>query len=206
MNCFQCANNILITVFSWIQHKHSYSLDPHKTDMNLKPDKDQFQCSLLEGLVSSGPTKVRFSSFKIHSLSFTDFARPPCVLGPFPWCPVNLFVLPTIAQLPPFLLAFGYSLRDQDQATTTILSATSTLLVWTLSLHLTVLHPFFLEPNAYRSMVGRAVNSTQLAQDYTKLRTLLQSVRYYHRAHLYGPNAGRPRKNAILLLDGWVGK
>ncbi|TKS85602.1 Inactive heparanase-2 [Collichthys lucidus] len=60
------------------------------------------------------------------------------------------------------------------------------------------------EPNAYRSMVGRAVNSTQLAQDYNKLRTLLQSVRYYHRAHLYGPNAGRPRKNAILLLDGWV--
>uniref|UniRef100_A0A8D0A3T3 Heparanase 2 (inactive) n=1 Tax=Sander lucioperca TaxID=283035 RepID=A0A8D0A3T3_SANLU len=58
------------------------------------------------------------------------------------------------------------------------------------------------EPNAYRSMVGRAVNSTQLAQDYTKLRTLLQSVRYYHRAHLYGPNAGRPRKNSILLLDG----
>ncbi|KAF3708241.1 Inactive heparanase-2 [Channa argus] len=59
------------------------------------------------------------------------------------------------------------------------------------------------EPNAYRSMVGRAVNSTQLAQDYTKLRTLLQSVRYYHRAHLYGPNAGRPQKNAILLLDGY---
>ncbi|TNN75287.1 Inactive heparanase-2 [Liparis tanakae] len=58
------------------------------------------------------------------------------------------------------------------------------------------------EPNAYRSMVGRAVNSTQLAQDYVKLRTLLQSVRYYHRAHLYGPNAGRPRKNAVLLLDG----
>ena len=65
-----------------------------------------------------------------------------------------------------------------------------------------VLHLLFPEPNAYRSMVGRAVNSTQLAQDYTKLRTLLQSVRYYHRAHLYGPNAGRPRKNAILLLDG----
>uniref|UniRef100_A0A3P8V3H8 Heparanase 2 (inactive) n=1 Tax=Cynoglossus semilaevis TaxID=244447 RepID=A0A3P8V3H8_CYNSE len=56
-------------------------------------------------------------------------------------------------------------------------------------------------PNAYRSMVGRAVNSTQLAQDYAKLRTLLQSVRYYHRAQLYGPNVGRPRKNAILLLD-----
>ncbi|XP_030604124.1 inactive heparanase-2 isoform X2 [Archocentrus centrarchus] len=60
------------------------------------------------------------------------------------------------------------------------------------------------EPNAYRSMVGRAVNSTQLAQDYTKLRTLLQSVRFYHRAHLFGPNAGRPRKNAILLLDGFM--
>ncbi|XP_058508195.1 inactive heparanase-2 [Solea solea] len=60
------------------------------------------------------------------------------------------------------------------------------------------------EPNAYRSMVGRAVNSTQLAQDYAKLRTLLQSVRYYHRAQLYGPNAGRPRKNAILLLDGFM--
>ncbi|XP_028279218.1 inactive heparanase-2 [Parambassis ranga] len=60
------------------------------------------------------------------------------------------------------------------------------------------------EPNAYRSMVGRAVNSTQLAQDYIKLRTLLQSVRYYHRAHLFGPNAGRPRKNAILLLDGFM--
>ncbi|TMS04855.1 Inactive heparanase-2, partial [Larimichthys crocea] len=67
-----------------------------------------------------------------------------------------------------------------------------------------VLHLLFSEPNAYRSMVGRAVNSTQLAQDYNKLRTLLQSVRYYHRAHLYGPNAGRPRKNAILLLDGFM--
>lgn len=57
------------------------------------------------------------------------------------------------------------------------------------------------EPNAYRSMVGHAVNSSQLAQDYSKLRTLLQSVRYYSRAQLYGPNAGRPRKNALLLLD-----
>ncbi|XP_056147995.1 inactive heparanase-2 [Lampris incognitus] len=62
------------------------------------------------------------------------------------------------------------------------------------------------EPNAYRSMAGRAVNSTQLAQDYAVLRNLLQSVRYYHRAHLYGPNAGRPRKNAILLLDGFMKK
>ncbi|XP_028982789.1 inactive heparanase-2 [Betta splendens] len=60
------------------------------------------------------------------------------------------------------------------------------------------------EPNAYRSMVGRAVNSTQFSQDYAKLRTLLQSVRYYQRAHLYGPNAGRPRKNAVLLLDGFM--
>ncbi|XP_041715408.1 inactive heparanase-2-like [Coregonus clupeaformis] len=60
------------------------------------------------------------------------------------------------------------------------------------------------EPNGYRSMVGQTVNSTQLANDYTLLRTLLQSVRYYSRAHLYGPNAGRPRKNAILLLDGFM--
>ncbi|KAJ0067170.1 hypothetical protein NL108_012889, partial [Boleophthalmus pectinirostris] len=60
------------------------------------------------------------------------------------------------------------------------------------------------EPNAYRSMVGRAVNSTQWAQDYTKLRTLLQSVRYYNKAHLYGPNVGRPRKNALLMLDGFM--
>ncbi|XP_033835678.1 inactive heparanase-2 [Periophthalmus magnuspinnatus] len=60
------------------------------------------------------------------------------------------------------------------------------------------------EPNAYRSMVGRAVNSTQWAQDYAKLRTLLQSVRYYNKAHLYGPNVGRPRKNALLMLDGFV--
>ena len=50
-------------------------------------------------------------------------------------------------------------------------------------------------------MVGRSVNSSQLVQDYGVLRTLLQSVRYYHRAQLYGPNAGRPRKNAIVLLD-----
>ncbi|CAL1578004.1 unnamed protein product [Knipowitschia caucasica] len=60
------------------------------------------------------------------------------------------------------------------------------------------------EPNSYRSLVGRAVNSTQWAQDYTKLKTLLQSVRYYHKAHLYGPNVGRPRKNALLMLDGFM--
>ncbi|KAK1791115.1 hypothetical protein P4O66_002148 [Electrophorus voltai] len=60
------------------------------------------------------------------------------------------------------------------------------------------------EPNGYRTMVSRSVNSTQLAQDYILLKTLLQSVRYYSRASLYGPNIGRPRKNAILLLDGFM--
>ncbi|GAA6080078.1 inactive heparanase-2 [Tachysurus ichikawai] len=58
------------------------------------------------------------------------------------------------------------------------------------------------EPNSYRTMVARSVNSSRLAQDYIMLKTLLQSVRYYNRANLYGPNIGRPRKNAILLLDG----
>ncbi|XP_076830851.1 inactive heparanase-2 [Brachyhypopomus gauderio] len=60
------------------------------------------------------------------------------------------------------------------------------------------------EPNGYRTMASRAVNSTRLAQDYVLLKTLLQSVRYYSRAGLYGPNVGRPRKNAILLLDGFM--
>ncbi|KAL6487234.1 hypothetical protein MHYP_G00038600, partial [Metynnis hypsauchen] len=60
------------------------------------------------------------------------------------------------------------------------------------------------EPNSYRTMVARSVNSTRLAQDYILLKTLLQSVRYYSRASLYGPNIGRPRKNAILLLDGFM--
>lgn len=61
---------------------------------------------------------------------------------------------------------------------------------------------FLVEPNSYRTMVARSVNSSRLAQDYILLKTLLQSVRYYSRANLYGPNIGRPRKNAILLLDG----
>ncbi|XP_065152120.1 inactive heparanase-2 [Paramisgurnus dabryanus] len=60
------------------------------------------------------------------------------------------------------------------------------------------------EPNGYRMMTARSVNSSRLAQDYILLRTLLQSVRYYNRANLYGPNIGRPRKNAILLLDGFM--
>lgn len=58
------------------------------------------------------------------------------------------------------------------------------------------------EPNSYRTMASRSVNSSRLAQDYALLRTLLQSVRFYSRANLYGPNVGHPRKNAILLLDG----
>ncbi|KAG7462472.1 hypothetical protein MATL_G00185200 [Megalops atlanticus] len=60
------------------------------------------------------------------------------------------------------------------------------------------------EPNSYRTMVARTLNSSQLAQDYIQLRTLLQSVRFYSRASLYGPNIGRPRKNAILLLEGFM--
>ncbi|RXM36010.1 Inactive heparanase-2 [Acipenser ruthenus] len=60
------------------------------------------------------------------------------------------------------------------------------------------------EPNSYRAMVGRTVNGSQLARDYLQLRNLLQSVRFYNnRASLYGPNIGRPRKTAILLLDGY---
>ncbi|XP_016382097.1 inactive heparanase-2-like [Sinocyclocheilus rhinocerous] len=60
------------------------------------------------------------------------------------------------------------------------------------------------EPNSYRTMAARSVNSSRLAQDYSLLRTLLQSVRFYSRANLYGPNIGHPRKNAILLLDGFM--
>ncbi|MGH0126457.1 UNVERIFIED_CONTAM: hypothetical protein FKN15_028612 [Acipenser sinensis] len=60
------------------------------------------------------------------------------------------------------------------------------------------------EPNSYRAMVGRTVNGSQLARDYLQLQNLLQSVRFYNnRASLYGPNIGRPRKTAILLLDGY---
>ncbi|XP_059374247.1 inactive heparanase-2-like isoform X1 [Carassius carassius] len=60
------------------------------------------------------------------------------------------------------------------------------------------------EPNSYRTMAARSVNSSRLAQDYSLLRTLLQSVRFYSRANLYGPNIGRPHKNAIMLLDGFM--
>ncbi|XP_026135112.1 inactive heparanase-2-like [Carassius auratus] len=58
------------------------------------------------------------------------------------------------------------------------------------------------EPNSYRTMAALSVNSSRLAQDYSLLRTLLQSVRFYSRANLYGPNIGRPQKNAIMFLDG----
>ncbi|ELK00850.1 Heparanase-2 [Pteropus alecto] len=58
------------------------------------------------------------------------------------------------------------------------------------------------EPNNYRTMHGRAVNGSQLGKDYIQLKSLLQPIRIYSRASLYGPNIGRPRKNVIALLDG----
>ncbi|XP_038600091.1 inactive heparanase-2 [Tachyglossus aculeatus] len=60
------------------------------------------------------------------------------------------------------------------------------------------------EPNNYRTMKGRAVNGSQLGKDYIQLKSLLQPIRTYSRASLYGPNIGRPRKNVIALLDGFM--
>ncbi|XP_027713507.1 inactive heparanase-2 [Vombatus ursinus] len=60
------------------------------------------------------------------------------------------------------------------------------------------------EPNNYRTMHGRAVNGSQLGKDYIQLKSLLQPIRTYSRASLYGPNIGRPRKNVIALLDGFM--
>ncbi|XP_032747891.1 inactive heparanase-2 isoform X1 [Rattus rattus] len=60
------------------------------------------------------------------------------------------------------------------------------------------------EPNNYRSIHGRAVNGSQLGKDYIQLRSLLQPIRIYSRASLYGPSIGRPRKNVIALLDGFL--
>ncbi|XP_044521690.1 inactive heparanase-2 [Monodelphis domestica] len=60
------------------------------------------------------------------------------------------------------------------------------------------------EPNNYRTMNGRAVNGSQLGKDYIQLKSLLQPIRTYSRASLYGPNIGRPRKNVIALLDGFM--
>lgn len=67
---------------------------------------------------------------------------------------------------------------------------------------LTCMSAFNLEPNNYRTMHGRAVNGSQLGKDYIQLKSLLQPIRIYSRASLYGPNIGRPRKNVIALLDG----
>uniref|UniRef100_A0A8B9NGG1 Heparanase 2 (inactive) n=1 Tax=Accipiter nisus TaxID=211598 RepID=A0A8B9NGG1_9AVES len=58
------------------------------------------------------------------------------------------------------------------------------------------------EPNNYRTLIGRSVNGSQLGKDYIQLRSLLQLIRTYSRANLYGPNIGRPRKNVITLLEG----
>lgn len=69
---------------------------------------------------------------------------------------------------------------------------------------LTCMSSFNLEPNNYRTMHGRAVNGSQLGKDYIQLKSLLQPIRIYSRASLYGPNIGRPRKNVIALLDGYV--
>ncbi|XP_069652838.1 inactive heparanase-2 isoform X2 [Haliaeetus albicilla] len=59
------------------------------------------------------------------------------------------------------------------------------------------------EPNNYRTLIGRSVNGSQLGKDYIQLRSLLQLIRTYSRANLYGPNIGRPRKNVITLLEGY---
>ncbi|KAM6089980.1 inactive heparanase-2 isoform 2-T2 [Theristicus caerulescens] len=60
------------------------------------------------------------------------------------------------------------------------------------------------EPNNYRTLIGRSVNGSQLGKDYIQLRSLLQLIRTYSRANLYGPNIGRPRKNVIALLEGFM--
>lgn len=60
----------------------------------------------------------------------------------------------------------------------------------------------FPEPNNYRTLIGRSVNGSQLGKDYIQLRSLLQLIRTYSRANLYGPNIGRPRKNVMALLEG----
>ncbi|XP_059586270.1 inactive heparanase-2 isoform X3 [Alligator mississippiensis] len=60
------------------------------------------------------------------------------------------------------------------------------------------------EPNNYRTLMGRSVNGSQLGKDYVQLRSLLQLIRTYSRASLYGPNIGRPRKNVIALLEGFM--
>lgn len=58
------------------------------------------------------------------------------------------------------------------------------------------------EPNNYRTLINKAINGSQLGKDYMQLKNVLQSIRTYSKANLYGPNIGRPRKNAIVLLEG----
>ncbi|XP_063291403.1 inactive heparanase-2 [Pelobates fuscus] len=60
------------------------------------------------------------------------------------------------------------------------------------------------EPNNYRTLNSRAVNGSQLGKDYLQLKNLLQSIRTYSRASLYGPNIGRPKKNVLDLLEGFM--
>ncbi|XP_074856092.1 inactive heparanase-2 isoform X4 [Carettochelys insculpta] len=60
------------------------------------------------------------------------------------------------------------------------------------------------EPNNYRTLTGHAVNGSQLGKDYLQLKSLLQPIRTYARASLYGPNTGRPRKNVLALLEGFM--
>ncbi|XP_076142418.1 inactive heparanase-2 isoform X2 [Alosa pseudoharengus] len=60
------------------------------------------------------------------------------------------------------------------------------------------------EPNGYHELGHRCVNGSLLAQDLQTLRTLLQSVRFYSRTGLYGPNTGQPRKNNAQLLEGFL--
>uniref|UniRef100_A0A8C1U9H4 Heparanase 2 n=1 Tax=Cyprinus carpio TaxID=7962 RepID=A0A8C1U9H4_CYPCA len=91
----------------------------------------------------------------------------------------------------------------QQHADTELIQCIAWLVNQSLIMHYFSLFPLT-EPNSYRTMAARSVNSSRLAQDYSLLRTLLQSVRFYSRANLYGPNIGRPHKNANLLLDGFM--
>ncbi|XP_030426570.1 inactive heparanase-2 isoform X1 [Gopherus evgoodei] len=60
------------------------------------------------------------------------------------------------------------------------------------------------EPNNYRTLTGRTMNGSQLGKDYIQLKSLLQLIRTYARTSLSGPSIGRPRKNVIALLEGFM--
>ncbi|XP_063048152.1 inactive heparanase-2 [Engraulis encrasicolus] len=60
------------------------------------------------------------------------------------------------------------------------------------------------EPNGYGDLGVRGVNGSVLAEDHQQLRRLLQSVRFYSRSALYGPNTGLPRKTHMPTLDGFL--